>query len=30
VHLEFEDDVANMKDVFDVMTEEEIYNWKIR
>ncbi|CAG8597360.1 9475_t:CDS:2 [Ambispora gerdemannii] len=30
VDLEFEDDVANMKDVYDVMTEEEICNWKIK
>lgn len=30
VQLEFEDDVANMKDVYDVMSEEEIRDWKIR
>jgi hypothetical protein len=30
VNLEFEDDVTNMKDVYDVMSEEEINNWKIR
>jgi len=30
VQFEFEDDVANMKDVFDEMTEEEIKSWKVR
>jgi len=30
VQFEFEDDVANMKDMFDEMTEGEIKGWKIR
>ncbi|PKY48058.1 hypothetical protein RhiirA4_544379 [Rhizophagus irregularis] len=30
VQFEFEDDVANMKDMFDEMTEEEIKGWKVR
>jgi len=31
VQFEFEnDDIANMKDVFDEMTEDEIKNWKVR
>ncbi|CAG8742951.1 5302_t:CDS:2, partial [Ambispora leptoticha] len=28
--FEFQDDVANMSDVFDVMTPEEIFNWKLK
>jgi hypothetical protein len=28
--LDFDDDVGNMRDVFDVMSEEEILNWKVR
>jgi hypothetical protein len=30
VQFEFDDDVANMKDMFDEMTEEEIKGWKVR
>ncbi|GBB96549.1 hypothetical protein RclHR1_02780012 [Rhizophagus clarus] len=30
VQFEFEDDVANMKDMFDKMTESEIKDWKMR
>src|ERR1043166_2912915 len=30
VHIEFEDDIANMRDVYDVMTEEEICKWKLK
>ena len=30
VHIEFKDDVANMSDVYDVITEDEIHNSKIK
>ncbi|CAG8831665.1 9251_t:CDS:2, partial [Gigaspora margarita] len=30
VNFEFQDDVANMSDVFDMMTSEEILNWKLK
>ncbi|KAF0368610.1 crinkler family protein [Gigaspora margarita] len=30
VDFEFQDDVANMSDVFDMMTPEEILNWKLK
>ncbi|CAG8628768.1 13939_t:CDS:2 [Cetraspora pellucida] len=30
VNFEFEDDIANMKDMFDEMTEKEITDWKIK
>ena len=30
VQFEFEDDVANMKDMFDEMTDKEIKDWKVR
>ena len=30
VQFEFDEDVANMKDMFNKMTEEEIKGWKLR